>query len=739
MKKLHLKLFFVFLFLVIARPGKAEVIDSLLKILKAEKEDTSMVKTLIDLGWEYSYTDLKQTEKYANEALATAQKLNYQDGIASSYNLIGIVYRSTSQYARAIESFQKTLQIRIRLEQDEMQGKAYINLANVYLDMSDYAKAERYYLLGLEKSKKANSLKAQITALTNLSVVYQNLGDYGKSLDCLFQSLRLNKVLKDTEQEGFIYVNIAIIYQEQGQSKLSVEYNLKGIEIFTRLKRDDMLANIHNNLGITYKGMGKLEQALTEYNESLRLYKKVGMDATSSMVLHNIGSVYYEMRLFDKAMQCQTAALGEALSQNDVYYAARCYMSISEIHNAQGNHEAAKKYALKGMELSKTSGDKDELKNCYVTLADIFSSAGDYEDAFAYQRQVQVISDSINNDEINKRIGQMQAMYEADKKQSEIDLLTKDNEIQGEKITRQRIINYTVVAGLLLMLILAFISYKRYREKKRANVEILHQKEIIEEKNKEILDSIHYAKRIQGALLASDTLLKKNLPGHFVFYKPKDIVSGDFYWAVESRNENNRDTFMLATCDCTGHGVPGAFMSLLNISKLNETINEKKITRPDLVFGQVRDEIIKALNPDGSESNARDGMDAVLCAFDFNALQLQFAAANNSVLLIRDKEIKEYKGDKYPVGMHQGKPKPFSLQTLQLQKGDMIYTFTDGYPDQFGGDKGKKFMSKNFKEMLLSVSGQPLHVQKEEIEKIFNSWRGRHEQIDDVLVIGIRI
>jgi serine phosphatase RsbU (regulator of sigma subunit) len=411
-------------------------------------------------------------------------------------------------------------------------------------------------------------------------------------------------------------------------------------------------------------------------------------------------------------------------------------MSIAEINSAIGKHEPAKKYALKGTELVEKSGDKEELKNCYITLSNIFAAAGDFPSAYKYEKWVHIVTDSLNSDAINKRIGQMQAMYESDKKQSKIDLLTKDNEIQGEKITRQRIINYTVVAGLLSVLVLAFISLKRYREKKRANVEITHQKEIIEEKNKEIVDSIQYARRIQKALLASENLLKKNLPEYFIYYKPKDIVSGDFYWALEMPDASR---FIIAACDCTGHGVPGAFMSLLNISKLNETVRERKITQPDLILNNVREEIIEALSSEDVEEKSRDGMDAVICSYDFKNKHLQFAAANNAPVIIRSGELIEFKADKFPVGIHQGELKPFTLQNTELQKGDIVYCFTDGYADQFGGDKGKKMMSKNFKELLRSISDKSMDQQKQALDNSFSSWKGNLEQLDDVLVIGVRV
>jgi two-component system, sensor histidine kinase LadS len=265
--------------------------------------------------------------------------------------------------------------------------------------------------------------------------------------------------------------------------------------------------------------------------------------------------------------------------------------------------------------------------------------------------------------------------------------------------------------------------------------EIQHQKAVIEEKNKDILDSIHYAKRIQGALLASDMLLQKNLPEYFILYRPKDIVSGDFYWA----NEMEDGSFLLLTGDCTGHGVPGAFMSLLNISILHEQTNALKKTQPDEILNSQRDAIVMSLNPVGTEDVSRDGMDCVLCRFDFARKKLDFACANNPLWVLRNNELLEFKGDKFPIGISGSEKKDFTLQELELQSGDTVYTFTDGFADQFGGPRGKKFKYSQLKEILKSTASLPLHVQKEKIEAIFESWKGNLSQVDDVLLIGVRI
>jgi serine phosphatase RsbU (regulator of sigma subunit) len=250
----------------------------------------------------------------------------------------------------------------------------------------------------------------------------------------------------------------------------------------------------------------------------------------------------------------------------------------------------------------------------------------------------------------------------------------------------------------------------------------------------EIKDSIRYAKRIQNALLASDKLLKEYLKEYFIYYKPKDIVSGDFYWA-----HPKGEWLYMITADCTGHGVPGAFMSLLNISFLNETINTTSFVTPNDVLGEVRAQIIEALRSDGSEEGGKDGMDCVLCAYNFKSGELLFSAANNPLWVCRNKTIIEYKPDKFPVGKHDRENEPFRLQKVDLLPGDIVYTFTDGYADQFGGASGKKFKVKQLKELLLSIAHLPMNEQKDVVSKTLRKWKKGIDQIDDILIVGVRI
>ena len=312
---------------------------------------------------------------------------------------------------------------------------------------------------------------------------------------------------------------------------------------------------------------------------------------------------------------------------------------------------------------------------------------------------------------------------------------------QAIKIGEQKtVIIIIVVLGSISIIFLLF-AIRSNLQRKKANKLLFeqkkvveHQKQLVDEKQKEIVDSINYARRIQTALMAHDKLLSKHLPEHFVLFRPKDIVAGDFYWATPTSGG-----FMYVTGDCTGHGVPGAFMSLLNISKLNETINQKNITRPDLVFNDIRNEITRALNPEDSTEDSKDGMDAVLCKLDLKNMKLQYAAANNAFYIIRNKEVFVCKADKMHVGKAFNIAGTFTFCEFELQKGDAIYTFSDGYSDQFGGPNRKRFKSNQLKELLVNISHLTMPEQKNKLTEAFENWKGDIEQIDDVLVIGVRV
>jgi serine phosphatase RsbU (regulator of sigma subunit) len=280
---------------------------------------------------------------------------------------------------------------------------------------------------------------------------------------------------------------------------------------------------------------------------------------------------------------------------------------------------------------------------------------------------------------------------------------------------------------------------ERTHELEEANVEIEAQRDLatgqrdqISAQKKEITDSIYYAERIQRSLLPPANILKMILPEHFILFKPRDIVSGDFYWVTEKTNK-----IYLAAVDCTGHGVPGAFMSMLGISFLNEILNKSEETGPEEILNQLRKYIIKALKQVGQQGESKDGMDMSIVVFDKTQKSLSFAGANNPLYFFRNGELKEIKGDKMPVGIHE-KMNSFTCHSFDILRGDTFYIFSDGYADQFGGPRAKKFMYSNFKTLLQTLQTKSMREQAKILEDTIEAWKGDIDQIDDIVVIGIR-
>ena len=364
------------------------------------------------------------------------------------------------------------------------------------------------------------------------------------------------------------------------------------------------------------------------------------------------------------------------------------------------------------------------------------------------QKEVQVQKDTLANQK-GKISLQMARIDDQLKKIGEQEGKIK---VQLETLEKQKLILYFVLFALLLVSFLGYYIYRSYKIKKEANIkleeknrtislqkdEIEKQKDLAEAqrdqiayKKKHITDSIMYAKRIQTALIPSLELFSDKLE-HFVLYKPLDIVSGDFYWV--SRQGNLQ---VIIAADCTGHGVPGAFMSMLGVTMLNEIVNGKHILMPDQIIENLREGIIKALKQVAEEDSIKDGMDIAVCVVDFDNNILWYAGANNPLYLVRGRELIHYRADKMPVAIHY-KMLPFTLQKIELQKGDAFYIFSDGYSDQFGGPKQKKFMSLQLRETLIAMTGKPMLKQGERLNEIFEEWRGDNPQVDDVTLIGVR-
>ena len=427
---------------------------------------------------------------------------------------------------------------------------------------------------------------------------------------------------------------------------------------------------------------------------------------------------------------------------------ANCYIDIGGLYNATADFTRAIQYSDSALQVCRETKDINNERLAYQHMASAYSKTGKYKEAYESHVKFKQLTDSIFNADNSKQLGDLKTNFEVEKKEAELKIKAEAQEaITKEEKQKQQFVIYAVASVLLIVMAFSVFLFRRFKitkkqkhiielqkdEVSRQKYIVEQQKNIVEEHQKEIIDSINYAERIQRSFMATKEILDENLNDYFVFFKPKDIVSGDFYWASKLNNGN----FALATADSTGHGVPGAIMSLLNVTSLEKAVETH--TQPSEILNATRKIIIERLKKDGSAEGGKDGMDASLTVYDFKNKKLVIAAANNPVWIIRGTETIEIKPDKMPVGKHDRQDLSFTQQEVDLQAGDVVYTLTDGFPDQFGGDKGKKFMSKKLRELLSANAHLAMNEQMELLERTFTTWIGSMEQVDDVTLLGVRI
>jgi serine phosphatase RsbU (regulator of sigma subunit)/Tfp pilus assembly protein PilF len=742
------------------------VIDSLQLVLKAAKADTARVNIMHELAIAYeSSGDRVKSMDISTKALELAKRSGYQQGEAVISLRIGYLYLVEADYPKALDWLDKARKLGEDAGDKKTLGKVYRNKGTIYIRQGNYPEALDHYLKSLTYSKEAGDKKGIADSYNNIGIVNEEQGNYPEALQHYFKSLQIREELGDKKGVSSSFNNIGVIYRNQNNYTKALEYYFKSVEECKALGDVMGVAETYSNIGACYSDSGAYREALEYHHKSVKTKTEMEDKRGLEISYYNIGVIYAELQEFSvKGIGKKGAKLpvppipGSYL--DSAYYYFGCSRRIAEELNdsygimlnlhalsntlkIQGKHEEALELSKKVAALAQSMGVKEIASANYFQMSKILAELGRYKEAYDAQVLHFAMKDSLLNENKQKEIGRIEAGFEYEKqllqKQKEQE---KKDAVAAEAIKRQKLITWSFASGGSLVFLLALVVYRGYRQKQKANKELdLRNKkiglayQIIEEKNKDITASIHYAKRIQRAVLPSDVFLDKHLPDHFVFFKPKDIVSGDFYWATQAG-----DAVLVATADCTGHGVPGAFMSLIGSAFLSEIVVEKGITRPDLVLNALRENIIRALNPEGTSVEAKDGMDIVLCRYDMKRMVLEFAAANNPVWIVRGgTAVEEHAPDKFPVGKYAGKEAPFTLRTVQLNKGDIVYTFTDGFADQFGGEKGKKFKYKPLQALLLANCNLPMDEQRDKLSSTLESWKGNLEQVDDVLLIGVRV
>jgi serine phosphatase RsbU (regulator of sigma subunit)/Tfp pilus assembly protein PilF len=615
----------------------------------------------------------------------------------------------------------------------------------------------------LNKQEKAMFLKSKAFALNSFGIIYEDQGDYAKAVEYYTQSLKIREEIGDKKGIATSLNNIGNIYQEQGDYAKAIEYYTQSLKIYEEIGNKHGIAGSLGNIGNIYDYQGESTKAIEYYTQSLKIQEEIEDKSGTATSLNNIGAIYYNQGDYAKSIDYYTQSLKIYEEIEDKSGIAISLNNIGGIYNKQGETAKAFEYSMRSLTIAQEIGAAFRIKEAASSLWEITKKLGRYKESLEMYELFIATRDSIDSEENQKAVIQQEYKY-AYEKQAAADSITnaeadkvKDALLTAEKAenkqhqleaTAQKQQAYFLYGGLGLALLFSGFIFNRFRvtskqkgviEEQKGKVEttlqeVEHQKEIIEEAHKEITDSIDYAERIQRSFLATKEILDTNLKDYFVFFKPKDVVSGDFYWADLLSN----GTFAVVNADSTGHGVPGAIMSILNISSIEGAVKEGSTT-PHEIFNKTRQSIIKRLKKDGSPEGGKDGMDASIICFDFENKKLTYTAAQNPIWVIRDNEVIQIKAEKMPVGKHDLDHMPFVGGEFDLQKGDIVYTLTDGFQDQFGGSKGKKFMIKKMREYVLSISHLPMQEQHEKLDETFSNWKGDLEQVDDVCVIGVRI
>lgn len=566
-------------------------------------------------------------------------------------------------------------------------------------------------------------------------VMYDYQYQYIEALKNYRSAVDIFRTYGKKDKEAGCYNNIGKVYKALDEDKTALTYYFKAANLYKVEDRNHSLRTIYNNIGTSYQKMKQFESAKHYLYLSLSISKRVGDSVSIAMAYHNLGMNHQMQNRFDSSLSYFRKSL---LFLKSVPMSPGVILNNSEIGNSflqQNKIDSSEKYLLMAEKLIKRSGNNISLPEISEYLSQVYELKKNYPKAFFYMKTKERLKDSLSKLSSATEVvrAELEKSYNEEKSQNLMKAQYAQQISDTEKKNRMRLLNYTLVA-LVIAIFLVVISLRSYFQKRKANFIISKQKEIVEHKNKEILDSLNYAKRIQNAQLTSPLYISEFVEEHFIFYRPRDIVSGDFYWALKQNN-----TFYFVVGDCTGHGVPGAFMSLLNINLLNEIIIERGIKRPDLILNEIRREIIKSLkNPDDNEE-IRDGMDCVLCAFNFETMNLEYACANNKFFVAREDELIISFTTKMPVGRSHDDNVPFKLFEMKILKGDVFYFTTDGYIGQFGGPNNKKFKYSRLEQKLLEISHLPMARQSKMIEQTFENWKGDQEQVDDVCVMGIKI
>jgi serine phosphatase RsbU (regulator of sigma subunit) len=717
------------------------IADSLRNVIKTTKTDTVKILALKDLAFLLSRNSPAEAETYCRQCIELSNQTDYAPGIIKCNNIMGIISIYKADYPTAIDHFNISLRKALEINDQMAIFKVYNNLGSIYINMSDYDNAARSFSQALAIAEKLNDKKSIAQCCNNIAVIHKDHKDYAKAMEYYQRSMELCKALGDNMLLSQVYSNISTIKFIQKNYKSAIDYCRKALPLQQSI--DDLYG-----MGINYANLGEYYFALVQADSVDYRARHMTLDSSD----------YYYKK-----------ALALAIELNDEQRICNSKMGLGKISLYKKNYADAYKKFNEVVDLSKRIRIIEITLDAYSSLTEVDETVGNYKNALYHLKMHELYKDSIYTTANQNSINEMEVKYQTEKKQKEIEILNKEKALESIK-------NKILVGGIFVLILILGIAYIALRIRNRdnrllkqkngeiqkqreeiqeqannlmeANHEITVQKEQIVKDHIKITDSIAYAQYIQSAVMPSDEYIKELLPRYFIMFRPRDVVSGDFYLVKKIDHR-----VVIIAADCTGHGVPGAFMSMLGIAMLNEIIQKPEIKGAAQLLETLRLHIKAALQQTGRSGEQREGMDIALCILNKETNVLNYAGAYNPLWLFRKNSDRqgmqkkdmnqqaaflEFKADRQPAGVYR-KEKPFTDHTIQLEKGDIFYIFSDGFYSQFGGESSEKMKMSHFKNILTEISQLPINRQKEELESKFSVWKGSELQIDDVLVMGVEV
>ncbi len=711
---------------------------------------------------------------YYQKAIGIRTKLNQPFELSKSMVNLGIVYFKKSQYDSALYYYSESLRMRTQINDSAGIVTSLTNIGNVYLYQNNFEIAASYYLKAKQLIDTTVSSRQLASILNNMGNIYNRQGQYTLALENFMQAMRWYDALGDRAGKAKIYNNAALIHFEQSNLLLAMQYHTEALELFTEINDKFGIADTYYYIARIHHINKELDKAKKYFQFALKQKTELGDASGIADCMQNLGVIYLDTHEYGSAGFCLQKAVASYVQIKNKYGQAVALNNLAELNIQLKKYSEAYNYAQKALKVAEMYNGLNEMMVAKKQMAIASEYNGNYKEALRLTKQVIELNDSLFSQKKSETIMELESKYQLERKQQAIEMQqvqlakrdlefkNKENEIVWQKRLRNLYLGLVLLLSVLVVMLIRNLVHRKALNNKLAkqqhdiliknedlaqlneelrttqqqivmqNETLLQQNNKIVQANKTFQDSVNYAQYIQRAVLPSKQRMNSILPNHFVLYMPKFIVGGDFYWVHQANHK-----IIVAVGDCTGHGVPGGFLSMLGLAFLKEIATVQNIYKTNLVLDALRSQVIDSLQQTSDLMENNDGIDISLLVIDEQNKTFEYSGARGKIVIISNQSPVIVKGDRMPVGFSP-KMKPFNSETFTLLPNQTFYLFTDGFTDQYNG-ANEKFGMNRFVDLCKNNYSKALPLQKEVFFQTFQNWRGNFEQIDDATVLAINI